>query len=128
MFCSIFICLLIFLTFYQEFEEEKKKACDKIEWLEGEVWKLELQLRESKQFDIGLITGSGRGHPKVDAFVRHVRCLLATGFYLPCSLSLCMSPPLTGLSPVSCLRRLHCQGGTGANVGSSLVLHEAGNV
>ena len=81
MFCSLFICLVIFLTFYQAFEEAKKKACDKIEWLEGEVWKLELQLREAKQFDIGLITGSGRGHPKVDSFVRHVRCLLATGFY-----------------------------------------------
>ncbi len=79
MFCCLFHCFVIFLTFYQAFEGEKKKACEKIEWLEAEVCKLELQLQEAKQFDIGLITGSGRGHPKVDAFVRHVRCLLATG-------------------------------------------------
>jgi hypothetical protein len=54
---------LFFFTFDQAFEVEKQKACDKIEWLEEEVIKLEGQVREAENFDIALITGSGRGRP-----------------------------------------------------------------
>ncbi len=45
---------------------------------------LELQerLEHGECFDVGLINGGGRGRPKLDAFVSHVRCLLATGFTL----------------------------------------------
>jgi hypothetical protein len=44
-------------------------------------------MREMDKFDISLITSTGRGRPKAEGFVRHVRCLLATGFFfLPCFL------------------------------------------
>ncbi len=48
--------------------------------MEGEVNKLEEQLLQDRKFDTAPMTGSGRGRPKADAFVRHVRCLLATGY------------------------------------------------
>ncbi len=86
LFCSLFICFSIFFKFYQALEVEKQQACDKIESLEGEVSKLEDQVREGEIFDRALITGSGRGRIKAQGFVRHVRCLLATGRG-PCTVS-----------------------------------------
>jgi hypothetical protein len=64
---------------YQAFDLQEKEACDKIEWLEADVSKLELQVREGRKFDTALMTGCGRGRPKAYEFVRHVRSLLATG-------------------------------------------------
>jgi hypothetical protein len=52
---------------------------DVIKKLEADVFLLEERLEEEARFDISLITGSGRGRPKSNAFVAHVRCLLATG-------------------------------------------------
>jgi hypothetical protein len=76
-----------FYVFYQAFDLGQKEACAQIESLEAEVWQLQEHIREGEKFDISLITGTGRGRPKAEGFVRHVRCLLATGlFFLPCFL------------------------------------------
>ena len=67
----------------------KVEAGDEIAKLEADVFILQERLEEEARFEISLITGSGRGRPKSDAFVAHVRCLLATGL-------------LSRLSPVLC--------------------------
>ena len=82
---SLVTCFFLsFQTFYQAFEVHKKEACEKIEWLEQEVNKLEVQMLQGRKFDTALMTGSGRGRPKADGFVWHVRCLLATGYSFRC--------------------------------------------
>ena len=60
---------------------KKIEAGDEIAKLEAHVFFLQERLEEEARFDISLMTGSGRGRPKSDAFVAHVRCLLATGLF-----------------------------------------------
>ena len=76
---TYFWMIFFFALFYQVFELQKQEASDEIAKLENEVFDLQERLQEEARFDISLITGSGRGRPKSDAFVAHVRCLLATG-------------------------------------------------
>ena len=79
MFCcfSLFFCCV-----YQVFAQEKDEGSVTIAKLEVEVLELQQRLEQEQRFDVGLINGGGRGRPKSDAFVSHVRCLLATGFHL----------------------------------------------
>jgi hypothetical protein len=71
----------LFPLFYQVFELKKEEAGNEIAKLEADVFFLQERLEEDARFDISLVTGSGRGRPKSDAFVAHVRCLLATGLF-----------------------------------------------
>ena len=75
----LFLDVFFFALCYQVFELKQQEASDEITKLENEVFDLQERLQEEARFDISLITGSGRGRPKSDAFVAHVRCLLATG-------------------------------------------------
>ena len=74
--------LLFFGCVYQVFAQEKEEASETIAKLEVEVLELQERLENEQRLDVGLINGGGRGRPKSDAFVSHVRCLLATGFHL----------------------------------------------
>ena len=67
---------------YQVFAQDKEEASVTIAKLEVEVLELQERLEQEQRFDVGLINGGGRGRPKSDAFVSHVRCLLATGCHL----------------------------------------------
>ncbi len=46
------------------------------------MWELEERLEHEQRFNVALINGGGRGRPKSNAFVSHVRYLLATGLNL----------------------------------------------
>ncbi len=54
----------------RETEKEKNEWLEKNSWLETEVLKLQLQVLEGEKFDLALITGSGKGRPKADAFAK----------------------------------------------------------